>query len=170
MHSFFSVIILPSATNNVKKIFKSTYAVFQSKQKERPPKAPTFHGERFSFCGVLLDTQSDFQIVIERICDDVNISILAGVSLTLLVGDDGCVIYDMVYTNIHGQFVVAVFSGTIFENIRTINDRAVGIHTTLMRGVLFADMQNYDVPKLHITSGKKTPYMAGAFYIIEQVH
>nr|DAL91633.1 MAG TPA: hypothetical protein [Caudoviricetes sp.] len=37
----------------------------------------------FSFCGVLLDTQSDFQIVIERICDDVNISILAGVSLTL---------------------------------------------------------------------------------------
>lgn len=103
----------------------------------------------FSFCGVLLDTQSDFQIVIERICDGVNISILAGVSLTLLVGDDGCVIYDMVYTNIHGQFVVAVFSGTIFENIRTINDRAVGIHTTLMREVLFADMQNYDVPKLH---------------------
>ena len=96
----------------------------------------------FSFCGVLLDTQSDFQIVIERICDGVNISILAGVSLTLLVGDDGCVIYDMAYTNIHGQFVVAVFSGTIFENIRTINDRAVGIHTTLMRGVLFADMQN----------------------------
>ena len=36
-----------------------------------------------SFCGVLLDTQSDFQIVIERICDDVNISILAGVSLKL---------------------------------------------------------------------------------------
>ena len=101
----------------------------------------------FSFCGVLLDTQSDFQIVIERICDDVNISILAGVSLTLLVGDDGCVIYDMVYTNIHGQFVVTVFSGTIFENIRTINDRTVGIHTTLMRGVLFADMQNYDVPQ-----------------------
>ena len=123
----------------------------------------------FSFCGVLLDTQSDFQIVIERICDGVNISILASVSLTLLVGDDGCVIYDMVYTNIHGQFVVAVFSGTIFENIRTINDRAVSIHTTLMRGVLFADMQNYDVPKLHITSGKKTLYMAGAFYIIEQV-
>ena len=123
----------------------------------------------FSFCGVLLDTQSDFQIVIERICDGVNISILASVSLTLLVGDDGCVIYDMVYTNIHGQFVVAVFSRTIFENIRTINDRAVGIHTTLMRGVLFADMQNYDIPKLHITSGKKTPYMAGAFYIIEQV-
>ena len=114
-------------------------------------------------------TQSDFQIVIERICDGVNISILAGVSLTLLVGDDGCVIYDMVYTNIHGQFVVAVFSGTIFENIRTINDRAVGMHTTLMRGVLFADMQNYDIPKLHITSDKKTLYMAGAFYIIEQV-
>ena len=112
------------------------------------------------FCGVLLDTQSDFQIVIERICDGVNTSILAGVSLTLLVGDDGCVIYDMVYTNIHGQFVVAVFSGTIFENIRTINDRAVGIHTTLMRGVLFADMQNYNVPKLHITGGKKTLYMA----------
>ena len=118
----------------------------------------------FSFCGVLLDTQSDFQIVIERICHGVNISILASVSLTLLVGDDGCVIYDMVYTNIHGQF-----SGTIFENLRTINDRAVGIHITLMRGVLFADMQNYDVPKLHITSGKKTLYMAGAFYIIEQV-
>lgn len=38
LHSFFSVIILPSATNNVKKIFKSTYAVFQSKQEERPPK------------------------------------------------------------------------------------------------------------------------------------
>ena len=38
MHSFFSVIILPSATNNVKKIFKSTYAVFQSKQEERPLK------------------------------------------------------------------------------------------------------------------------------------
>lgn len=38
LHSFFSVIILPSATNNVKKIFKSTYAVIQSKQKERPPK------------------------------------------------------------------------------------------------------------------------------------
>lgn len=35
---FFSVIILPSATNNVKKIFKSTYAVFQSKQEERPLK------------------------------------------------------------------------------------------------------------------------------------
>ena len=125
--------------------------------------------QSLSFCGVLLDTQSDFQIVIERICDGVNISILASVSLTLLVGDDGCVIYDMVYTNIHGQFVVAVFSGSIFENIRAINDRAVGIHTTLMRGVLFADMQNYDVPKLHITSGKKTLYMAGAFYIIEQV-
>ena len=121
------------------------------------------------FCGVLLDTQSDFQIVIERICDGVNISILAGVSLTLLVGDDGCVIYDMVYTNIHGQFVVAVFSGTIFENIRTINDRAVGIHTTLMRGVLLADMQNYDVPKLHITSGKKTLYMAGTFHIVKKI-
>ena len=40
---------------------------------------------------------------------------------------------------------------------------------TLMRGVLFADMQNYDIPKLHITSGKKTLYVAGAFYIIEQV-
>ena len=39
--------------------------------------------EAFSFCGVSLDTQSDFQIVIERICDGVNISILAGVSLTL---------------------------------------------------------------------------------------
>ena len=120
----------------------------------------------FSFCGVLLDTQSDFQIVIERICDDVNISILASVSLTLPYVS---IIYDTVYTNIHGQFVVAVFSGTIFENIRTINDRAVGIHITLMRGVLLADMQNYDVPKLHITSGKKTLYMAGAFYIIEQV-
>ena len=110
-----------------------------------------------------------FKLSLKKICDGVNISILASVSLTLLVGDDGCVIYDMVYTNIHGQFVVAVFSGTIFENIRTINDRAVGIHTTLMRGVLLADMQNYDVPKLHITSGKKTLYMAGAFYIIEQV-
>lgn len=79
----------------------------------------------FSFCGVLLDTQSNFQIVIERICDGVDASILAGITLAILVRDDGLDIVDAVNTHINRALEVTIFAGAIFKYVGSIDDRSI---------------------------------------------
>ena len=113
------------------------------------------------------NAKDSFQIVIEGIGNGMYTAVLSSVSFALFVRDDGLIILDAVYTNIYGQLVVAVFGGTIYENVGTVDNCTVGIYTTLMCGVLLANMKHHNVAKLHISSGKETLYMTGAFHIVK---